>query len=705
MPSVYISLMPATTGVDPRRLLPSVDQALQRPEVQALVGAHGRPAVVRALRSALDELRRRAAEEPAGLETAVAGLAGDVAARIEAAARPSLRRVLNATGVVVHTNLGRAPLSPEAAARVAEIASSYSNLEYDLERGERGDREAHAEARLRELARGRGDRGREQLRGGGAPRREHARRGARGPGEPRRAGRDRGLLPHPGRAPQGRRAPARGRDHQPDAPRRLPGRALPRHRHDPEGPPQQLPHRRLHGGAADRGARRSWRAGAGIPLVEDQGSGLLEALPGALAAEATVLRGPARRRRRRDLQRRQAARRPAGRPRGRARRPRRADAAQPALPRAARRQDDARRARRDPRRARERPRGDDASPSCACCTRRSPRCGRGPRPSRAPLPRPPPGSGRRSSRASPRWAAAPRPTVGVPTVAVALDPGARGPGPPGRGPARGRPAGRRARRRATASSWTCGRCTRTTRRRSSPPSSPPRADETARAPRARARPGRSGRRGPGGRPAGGARDLPRGRLAGLPGRRRRGPPRGPRPDRKRVGAPRRAPGALLLRARRAARARAGGRLRRGGPRHPGRRARLSRRQPAHRDPDHDRGPGEPPPLRLPDRGEAGTPRRAPGGPRRPPPPRGAAHGVEGADARAPPAPGGCDRRRLRGAAHAHRRRGGGEPHRRACRASATAASTTRSPRAPRSAPPAPARCSSPGPSPSRARRS
>ena len=143
--------MPPTTGVDPRRLLPSVDQALQRPEVQALVGAHGRPAVLRALRCALDELRRRAAEAPDGLDEAVADLAGDVAARVEAAGRPSLRRVLNATGVVVHTNLGRAPLSPEAAARVAEIASSYSNLEYDLERGARGNRETHAESRLREL--------------------------------------------------------------------------------------------------------------------------------------------------------------------------------------------------------------------------------------------------------------------------------------------------------------------------------------------------------------------------------------------------------------------------------------------------------------------------------------------------------------------------------------------------------------------------
>jgi L-seryl-tRNA(Ser) seleniumtransferase len=143
--------MPSATGTDARRLLPSVDQALLRPEVRELVVAHGRAAVVLALRAALEALRERASASPAGLEGALAELGADVRARLLAAARPSLRRVINATGVVVHTNLGRAPLSPEAAARVAEVASSYSNLEYDLERGRRGDREAHAERRLREL--------------------------------------------------------------------------------------------------------------------------------------------------------------------------------------------------------------------------------------------------------------------------------------------------------------------------------------------------------------------------------------------------------------------------------------------------------------------------------------------------------------------------------------------------------------------------
>src|ERR687895_430704 len=68
-----------------------------------------------------------------------------------AAARPSLRRVLNATGVIVHTNLGRAPLAAAARDAVARVAEGYSNLEWDLTAGERGSRHDHVEELLREL--------------------------------------------------------------------------------------------------------------------------------------------------------------------------------------------------------------------------------------------------------------------------------------------------------------------------------------------------------------------------------------------------------------------------------------------------------------------------------------------------------------------------------------------------------------------------
>jgi L-seryl-tRNA(Ser) seleniumtransferase len=92
------------------------------------------------------ELADRRAEVLAG-----AGDEPDLVARARERLRPSLRRVLNATGVVVHTNLGRAPLAADARAAVARAAEGYSNLEYDVAAGERGSRQAHVEGLLREL--------------------------------------------------------------------------------------------------------------------------------------------------------------------------------------------------------------------------------------------------------------------------------------------------------------------------------------------------------------------------------------------------------------------------------------------------------------------------------------------------------------------------------------------------------------------------
>src|SRR5262249_10844871 len=80
-----------------------------------------------------------------------AAIAADAAARAEAALRPNLRPVLNATGVVVHTNLGRAPLAEAALEAVAATAAGYSNLEFDLARGERGSPMSHLEPLLREI--------------------------------------------------------------------------------------------------------------------------------------------------------------------------------------------------------------------------------------------------------------------------------------------------------------------------------------------------------------------------------------------------------------------------------------------------------------------------------------------------------------------------------------------------------------------------
>jgi L-seryl-tRNA(Ser) seleniumtransferase len=144
--------MPSPSEADLRRQLPPVDQVLQDARVEALVARQGRVRVLRALRDLLDEARALAtAGEKARLEEALRTLAPRLEARLAAAAAPSLVRVINATGVVVHTNLGRAPLPRSAAERVVALAASYSNLEYDLAEGGRGNREAHAEARLSSL--------------------------------------------------------------------------------------------------------------------------------------------------------------------------------------------------------------------------------------------------------------------------------------------------------------------------------------------------------------------------------------------------------------------------------------------------------------------------------------------------------------------------------------------------------------------------
>jgi L-seryl-tRNA(Ser) seleniumtransferase len=126
------------------RGLPAVDAVLRNPAGATLVGRYGR--------AALGDLRHRisAGEEPAASEDAVVALAS------RALSRMGLRRVVNATGVVLHTNLGRSVLSEDAAAAVAEAASRYSNLEYDVVAGERGSRYDRAAPLLRELT-GAGD--------------------------------------------------------------------------------------------------------------------------------------------------------------------------------------------------------------------------------------------------------------------------------------------------------------------------------------------------------------------------------------------------------------------------------------------------------------------------------------------------------------------------------------------------------------------
>ncbi len=139
-------------GSDLRRQIPSVDQLLGDPRLAPLLERHGRARVLEEVRRLLEEARERAAAaDEDGVRQRLAEPAERLAERLDKTAAPSLFPLINATGVVIHTNLGRAPLAREVAERVAQVASSYANLELDLEDGERGNREVHAETRLRRL--------------------------------------------------------------------------------------------------------------------------------------------------------------------------------------------------------------------------------------------------------------------------------------------------------------------------------------------------------------------------------------------------------------------------------------------------------------------------------------------------------------------------------------------------------------------------
>ena len=131
------------------RSLPQVQRLLEMPGAAPLLATASRPAVVAALRAALAECRAEllAPDGPASLPTPAEILAR-AAAALRSGEQPVLRRVINATGIVLHTSLGRAPLAPEAVAAVAEVAASYSNLEFDLDEGERGSRTAGIEPLL-----------------------------------------------------------------------------------------------------------------------------------------------------------------------------------------------------------------------------------------------------------------------------------------------------------------------------------------------------------------------------------------------------------------------------------------------------------------------------------------------------------------------------------------------------------------------------
>jgi L-seryl-tRNA(Ser) seleniumtransferase len=131
------------------RKLPGVDRLLQEEAIAALAARWGHDLAVEAVREALDTARQAIRE--GGACPPPDALARQAEERLAGRLRPTLRPAINATGVIVHTNLGRAPLSAEARAAMDAVAMGYSNLEYDLEKGGRGSRYVHAEEILCQL--------------------------------------------------------------------------------------------------------------------------------------------------------------------------------------------------------------------------------------------------------------------------------------------------------------------------------------------------------------------------------------------------------------------------------------------------------------------------------------------------------------------------------------------------------------------------
>lgn len=129
------------------RALPAMHALLAAPDVVPWIERLGRARVRETCAAVLEEIRSARADPPDGAE-----VAARVRARLEREAQPALRRVINATGVVLHTGLGRAPLAPEAAAAVVAAATRYTNLEFDLESGERGQRSCLVAGHLRALS-------------------------------------------------------------------------------------------------------------------------------------------------------------------------------------------------------------------------------------------------------------------------------------------------------------------------------------------------------------------------------------------------------------------------------------------------------------------------------------------------------------------------------------------------------------------------
>ena len=146
--------MPVTSKAELYRKLPSVDDLLQNRELAAIISSEGPAAVTDAARAVLARLRAEigaARLEASEVDLALSRISGAVERQVRQSLSYSLRPVINATGVILHTNLGRAPLAASALEHIRDAASGYSNLEFDAETGGRGKRDVHVDRLFRKL--------------------------------------------------------------------------------------------------------------------------------------------------------------------------------------------------------------------------------------------------------------------------------------------------------------------------------------------------------------------------------------------------------------------------------------------------------------------------------------------------------------------------------------------------------------------------
>lgn len=146
--------MPASSKAELYRKLPAVDDLLRSPELAATVQREGQTSVADAARAVLSRIRAEIAAErldASAVDLALTGISGAVERQVRQSLTYSLRPVINATGVILHTNLGRAPLADSALEHIRDTASGYSNLEFEVDTGGRGKRDVHVDRLFRKL--------------------------------------------------------------------------------------------------------------------------------------------------------------------------------------------------------------------------------------------------------------------------------------------------------------------------------------------------------------------------------------------------------------------------------------------------------------------------------------------------------------------------------------------------------------------------